>query len=296
MSEIQTEHHSRAAAIRNEAYMRAQSWLACLPRAWRPLDTLVQQIAQSLGREYMRVVRAIPKPERTGRTGRKLLAKEIVKWLHSRGECETHTTATGRRLFIIVRTPHQQSIMARPEASTHWLIGETALTIRDCNIGDHLQISSIDYECDDPWGLPNPKGVFRCPNGRGVVAVVGGVVVGYAIYSVAKAIDYAPVSTSEMKRFGVAARWRRMGIGTLLLQTAQARAIREGMESSAMGLAVMHIAVPESCLPVQKMCRSLGYAAAGDRVILRGKYKRSDAYHLVRQDTWDLLPTPPNRG
>lgn len=275
-------------AIRDEALRRATSWLAVLPREWRPLDALAGQIAPALGREYLSRARRVADPEPTCATGRKRLAKELLNWLVSAGLCDTHTDSDGQRTFARVRFFLPTTTELPAPAKSHHL-GDTDITVRDLTVGDHRRIAAIGREGDDPWGLPNPIKVAASPNGRGVVAVVGRAVVGYAIYTVVGGMyDCGQVTHAEVVRLAVERKWQRKGIAALLLRAAEDRVIREGAAESDNGTAMMEIVVPEPCVPVQILCRGLGYAALGDAICRDAFDGGVDGYTLTRWSRWQL--------
>ena len=287
MTDIHPDPRPQLQALRHEAYRRAASWLAILPHEWRPLDALARQIAPALGREYLRLTRRKVNLDPSGEAGRKLLAHDVLKRLVSAGICDTHTDSDGQKTFARVRLVFSR-ITALPAPAESRSLAGAVVTVRDLSARDRRRVAVIDGEGGNPWGLPDPMGVLAAPGGRGVVAVVGAKVVGYAVYSAGEVRSNEVFSS--MRRLAVAAEWQRRGIGTFLLQIVESQMIRVGAAASPAGAVVMLATVPQSCLPVQAIYRGLGYAVPDEGAISPGAFGERGGYVFGRVCQWRLEP------
>lgn len=290
MTAIPPDTRTRRNAIRHEAIRRAMSWVAFQPPGRRPFDHLATQIAPALGREYLSLSRRGTSQEPTGAAGRKQLAKSVLKRLVSAGVCETHTDSDGQQSFTRVGFSLPTATKLPVPTRSH-LTGDTVIAVRDLAVGDHQEITAVGNASDNPWRLPDPIEVVAGPNGRGVVALAGKTVVGYAAYEVdSKMVNGTHAILAEVVRLTVAEQWQRRGIATLLLQAAEDRVICEAAAECEKGYILMDVTVPEPCLPVLLMCKGLGYAALDD-AIRRDMFEGVDGYRLIRFTKWQIPQT-----
>jgi ribosomal-protein-alanine N-acetyltransferase len=122
--------------------------------------------------------------------------------------------------------------------------GET-IEIRWMVRGDVADAARIEAECySEPWSADEFLAELSIHNGYGQTLLIGGAIVGYAIYRIGENV--------ELKNIGIARSRRRLGLGSLLIDKLKAKCSPHRRPK----LAAM---VCENNLTAQLFLRSLGF-------------------------------------
>ncbi len=140
------------------------------------------------------------------------------------------------------------------------------LTVRLMFQRDLPDVLDIERRTPGPaWSGEDFRPVFHAHGTDGWVAELGGRVVGFVVFRA------GPDGGLTLLNLGVAAYWRRQGVGRAMLGKLLDRARATG--------AGLRATVPESNLPAQLLLRDAGFRAVG---VVRGHFGGEDGYLMER--------------